>query len=199
MYGTCGKLAGGTLSPALMVMVHRGECLVIPRPLMMLALPDIQLGHGSGSSLPLPVLALAGVSTLVAVVVSGISIWLQLTNYRKPLLQRYPLISSYTFSLDAHCPLCSMVVRIMVMVPLYGVASFISLFSLEAAFFIDVIRDIYEVPPVVRPSFALFAHQVYLGLCYILFLCPPSRLSGRRALAAYSFARSTAHSGRLSC
>ncbi|KAH0828749.1 DUF300 domain-containing protein [Lanmaoa asiatica] len=83
------------------------------------------LGHGSGSNLPLPVLALAGISTIVAVVVSGISIWLQLRNYRKPLLQR-------------------MVVRIMVMVPLYAVSSLISLFSLEAAFFIDAIRDIYE-------------------------------------------------------
>jgi Organic solute transporter Ostalpha len=38
-----------------------------------------------------------------------------------------------------------MVVRIMVMVPLYGVSSLIALFSLEAAFVIDVIRDIYEV------------------------------------------------------
>lgn len=38
-----------------------------------------------------------------------------------------------------------MVIRIMLMVPLYAVASLISLFSLEAAFFIDVIRDIYEV------------------------------------------------------
>lgn len=38
-----------------------------------------------------------------------------------------------------------MVIRIMIMVPLYGISSFISLFSLEAAFFIDVIRDIYEV------------------------------------------------------
>ncbi|KIJ16104.1 hypothetical protein PAXINDRAFT_76274, partial [Paxillus involutus ATCC 200175] len=88
-------------------------------------LPDWIFGHGSGSRLPLPVLFLAGICTLVAVVVSGLSIWLQLTNYRKPLLQR-------------------MVVRIMLMVPIYAVASLISLFSLEAAFFIDVIRDVYE-------------------------------------------------------
>lgn len=33
----------------------------------------------------------------------------------------------------------------MLMVPLYGISSLISLFSLEAAFVIDVIRDIYEV------------------------------------------------------
>ena len=38
-----------------------------------------------------------------------------------------------------------MVVRIMVMIPIYAVASLISLFSLEAAFFIDAIRDVYEV------------------------------------------------------
>ncbi|KAJ7256174.1 organic solute transporter Ostalpha-domain-containing protein [Mycena haematopus] len=80
---------------------------------------------GAGSSLPTPVLVVAGLSTLVAVVVSGMSIHLQLRNYRKPALQR-------------------MVVRIMVMVPLYAVSSLISLFSLEAAFFIDAIRDIYE-------------------------------------------------------
>lgn len=32
----------------------------------------------------------------------------------------------------------------MVMVPIYGIASLISLFSINAAFFIDAIRDIYE-------------------------------------------------------
>ena len=38
-----------------------------------------------------------------------------------------------------------MVVRIMVMVPIYAIASLISLFSVEAAFVIDALRDIYEV------------------------------------------------------
>jgi Organic solute transporter Ostalpha len=38
-----------------------------------------------------------------------------------------------------------MVIRIMLMVPIYAVSSLISLFSLEAAFVIDAIRDIYEV------------------------------------------------------
>ena len=38
-----------------------------------------------------------------------------------------------------------MVVRIMLMVPIYAISSLISLFSLEAAFVIDAIRDIYEV------------------------------------------------------
>ncbi|KAG2121955.1 DUF300-domain-containing protein [Suillus clintonianus] len=88
-------------------------------------LPDLSYRGGAGSGLPIPVLLLAGVSTLVAVTVSGLSIWLQLRNYRKPLLQR-------------------MVIRIMLMVPIYAVSSLISLFSLDAAFFIDVIRDVYE-------------------------------------------------------
>ncbi|KAK0499557.1 DUF300 domain-containing protein [Armillaria luteobubalina] len=80
---------------------------------------------GAGSRLPTAVLAVAGVSTVVAVLVSAMSIYLQLKNYRRPVLQR-------------------MVVRIMIMVPIYGVSSFISLFSLEAAVFIDAVRDIYE-------------------------------------------------------
>jgi hypothetical protein len=33
----------------------------------------------------------------------------------------------------------------MLMVPIYGISSLIALFSLEAAFVIDAIRDIYEV------------------------------------------------------
>ncbi|KHN97986.1 DUF300 domain protein [Metarhizium album ARSEF 1941] len=53
------------------------------------------------------------------------SIWLQTKNYRKPLLQRY-------------------VVRILLMVPIYSIASFTSMVSLTAAAFIDPIRDIYE-------------------------------------------------------
>ncbi|KIP03644.1 hypothetical protein PHLGIDRAFT_110592, partial [Phlebiopsis gigantea 11061_1 CR5-6] len=83
------------------------------------------LGRGSGSSLPLPVLLLSGISTVIATCVSATSIYLHLRNYRKPRLQRQ-------------------VIRIMVMVPLYAIASLISLFSLEAAFFIDAVRDIYE-------------------------------------------------------
>jgi hypothetical protein len=46
-------------------------------------------GSGAGSRLPTPVLVLAGTSTFVAVIVSAMSIHLQLKNYRKPSLQRY--------------------------------------------------------------------------------------------------------------
>jgi len=38
-----------------------------------------------------------------------------------------------------------MVVRIMLTVPIYSISSLISIFSLEAAFVIDAIRNIYEV------------------------------------------------------
>ncbi|KAL4255529.1 Organic solute transporter subunit alpha/Transmembrane protein 184 [Pleurotus pulmonarius] len=86
---------------------------------------DLEVGSGSGSRLPTAVLTLAGVSSLLAVLISGMSIYLQLKNYRKPGLQR-------------------MVVRIMLMVPIYAVSSFISLVSLEAAVVIDAVRDIYE-------------------------------------------------------
>ncbi|KAF8598955.1 DUF300-domain-containing protein [Ceratobasidium sp. AG-I] len=82
-------------------------------------------GSGSGSGLSTTVLLTAGVATAVATVVSTWSIYLHLKNYRKPALQR-------------------MVIRIMVMVPLYAVSSFVSLFSLEAGVIIDVVRDVYE-------------------------------------------------------
>ena len=107
------------------------------------------LGSGSGSHLPLPVLVLAGISTVVATVVSATSIFLHLRNYRKPRLQRYAngrcLWSSFPLITTPR-----MVIRIMIMVPLYAIASLISLFSLEAAFFIDAVRDIYEVSPLLN-------------------------------------------------
>ena len=53
------------------------------------------------------------------------SILLQAKNYRKPLLQRY-------------------VVRILLMVPIYSIASWTSMISLKAASFLDPVRDIYE-------------------------------------------------------
>ncbi|KAI9456749.1 organic solute transporter Ostalpha-domain-containing protein [Russula earlei] len=81
--------------------------------------------RGSGSALDPAILRITVVATIVATLVSAASISMHLKNYRKPMLQR-------------------MVVRIMLMVPIYAVSSLISLFSLEAAFIIDAIRDIYE-------------------------------------------------------
>ncbi|KAI5792155.1 organic solute transporter Ostalpha-domain-containing protein, partial [Pyronema domesticum] len=68
---------------------------------------------------------LSGVASLVATLLSLLSIWFQLKNYRKPLLQRY-------------------VVRILLMVPIYAISSWVSLISLTAAQFLDPIRDMYE-------------------------------------------------------
>ncbi|KAH6607755.1 seven transmembrane receptor [Trichoderma cornu-damae] len=84
-------------------------------------MPDL----GTGQKFTTATTVVAGVASLAATVVSVISIWLQAKNYRKPLLQRY-------------------VVRILLMVPIYSVASWTSMVSLRAAAFVDPIRDIYE-------------------------------------------------------
>lgn len=87
------------------------------------------MSGGSGSSGRLsesswPIIA-AGVASTFSTLVSIISLWTHLKQYRKPIMQRY-------------------VVRIMLMVPLYAIASWLSLLSFTAASFIDPIRDVYE-------------------------------------------------------
>ncbi|KAK0624462.1 Transmembrane protein 184-like protein [Lasiodiplodia hormozganensis] len=71
------------------------------------------------------VVIVAGVAALVASLLTVLSVWLQAKNYRKPLLQRY-------------------VVRILLMVPIFSIASWASLISLTAAFWIAPLRDVYE-------------------------------------------------------
>ncbi|KAI1275677.1 DUF300 domain protein [Xylaria sp. FL0933] len=85
---------------------------------------DIMAG-GTGEKFTTVVTIVAGVFSLAAAILSVVSIWFQLKNYRKPLLQRY-------------------VVRILLMVPIYSVSSWVSMVSLKAAAFLDPIRDIYE-------------------------------------------------------
>ncbi|KAK6099191.1 hypothetical protein MT418_8444 [Batrachochytrium dendrobatidis] len=68
---------------------------------------------------------LAGVSVFVATVLSLYSMFLHLKNYRRPDLQR-------------------LIIRILWMVPIYGVASFVSLSSKYTSHYIDTIRDVYE-------------------------------------------------------
>ncbi|KAF4552027.1 Organic solute transporter Ostalpha-like protein 2 [Elsinoe fawcettii] len=80
---------------------------------------------GTGSRFATIVTILAGVSALIACVVTFISVWLQSKNYRKPLLQRY-------------------VIRILVLVPIFAASSWASLYSLKVAFWIDPFRDVYE-------------------------------------------------------
>lgn len=80
---------------------------------------------GTGSKFAEWVVILAGVSALIACIATVVSILLQAKNYRKPLLQRH-------------------VIRILVLVPIFSIASWASLTSLQVAFWVDPVRDIYE-------------------------------------------------------
>ncbi|KAF4302488.1 hypothetical protein GTA08_BOTSDO10101 [Botryosphaeria dothidea] len=80
---------------------------------------------GTGGRLGDWVIITAGAAALVASLLTVVSVWLQSKNYRKPLLQRY-------------------VIRILLMVPIFSVASWASLVSLKVAFWIDPFRDVYE-------------------------------------------------------
>ncbi|KAI8960702.1 DUF300-domain-containing protein [Daldinia sp. FL1419] len=83
------------------------------------------MAGGTGQKFTTATTVIAGVFSLAATLLSIVSIWLQLKNYRKPLLQRY-------------------VVRILLMVPIYSISSWASMVSLAASAFLDPIRDIYE-------------------------------------------------------
>ena len=86
-----------------------------------------------------------------------------------------------------------MVIRIMLMVPIYAIASLIALFSLEAAFVIDVIRDIYEVQPQ-EPDIATgWADPLSRpsGFCDLLFLPTLGRIHGRGTIPSHSSTRKT--------
>ncbi|KAL7412948.1 organic solute transporter Ostalpha-domain-containing protein [Mrakia frigida] len=96
---------------------------------------------GSGSSLPAALLHVSLGCTLFATLASFWSIYLHLKGYRRPALQR-------------------LVVRIMIMIPLYAISSLVSLHSLEAAFWIDAVRDLYEAF-VIYTFFSLLV--TYLG------------------------------------
>ena len=123
------------------------------RPLSLVAMGEESDPKGTGNRLARAVIIVAGVAALASILISFLSIWLQLkstclissftassrdifrsghmcmanqcTDYRKPLLQRY-------------------VVRILIMVPIYAASSWASVVSLQAAFYLDPLRDIYE-------------------------------------------------------
>lgn len=88
--------------------------------------PNSNLQGGTGQKLGKAVIVVTGVFSLVAIIITAVSIWLQTKNYRKPLLQRY-------------------VIRILVLVPFFSAASWASIVSLKASFWIDPFRDVYEV------------------------------------------------------
>ena len=79
-----------------------------------------------------------GISGFFAFMSTGFSIWLiykHLMNYTKPHLQRY-------------------IVRIIIMVPIYAIDSWISLRWIEYSIYFDLLRDAYEAY-VVYSFFAL--------------------------------------------
>ncbi|ORZ02434.1 organic solute transporter Ostalpha-domain-containing protein [Syncephalastrum racemosum] len=80
---------------------------------------------GAGAELNPLAIHLALMFTLVGSCISMISVWLHWKNYRKPNQQRQ-------------------VIRILWMVPIYGFSTYISLVSLNVAFYVDTFRDIYE-------------------------------------------------------
>ena len=75
-----------------------------------------------------------------------------------------------------------MVIRIMIMVPIYAISSLISLFSLEAAFVIDALRDIYEVCSgyTFNHVFILITLQAFVIYCFFNLLL--NYLGGERSL-----------------
>ncbi|RMY71246.1 hypothetical protein D0862_14631 [Hortaea werneckii] len=80
---------------------------------------------GTGSGFKQWILILAGLSALLACLLTVLTTLLQAKNYRKPLLQRH-------------------VIRILIMVLIFSAASWASLTSLRVAFWIDPFRDVYE-------------------------------------------------------
>ncbi|KAI0095728.1 DUF300 domain protein [Nemania sp. FL0031] len=114
-------------------------------------------GGGTGEKFTTATTIVAGVFSLAATFLSIVSIWFQLKNYRKPLLQRY-------------------VVRILLMVPIYSISSWVSMVSLTAAAFLDPIRDIYE-------AFTI----------YTFFQLLINYLDGERALIIMTHGRAPLH------
>ncbi|KAI5463147.1 organic solute transporter Ostalpha-domain-containing protein [Mariannaea sp. PMI_226] len=112
---------------------------------------------GTGQKLTHATIVVSGVASLAATLMSIASIFLQAKNYRKPLLQRY-------------------VVRILLMVPIYSIASWTSMVSLKAAAFLDPIRDIYE-------AFTI----------YTFFQLLINYLDGERALIVMTHGRAPVH------
>jgi hypothetical protein len=78
-----------------------------------------------------------GVFAFIATCISLFSIWLQLKNYRKPILQRYVVRILLMYVLDEG----SADDR----VPLYAISSWWGLKNFTVASIIDPVRDVYEV------------------------------------------------------
>lgn len=69
----------------------------------------------------------------------------------------------------------------MLMVPIYAVSSLISLFSLEAAFVIDALRDVYEVRVILYELWPMLSTlQAFVIYCFFNLLL--GYLGGERSL-----------------
>jgi len=115
------------------------------------------MAGGTGQKLADAATWIGAIASIAATVLSIVSIWLQTKNYRKPLLQRY-------------------VVRILLMVPIYSIASWTSMVSQTAAAFLDPVRDIYE-------AFTI----------YTFFQLLINYLGGERALIIMTHGREPVH------
>ena len=90
---------------------------------------------------PTFLLVLCGLSSSVASLIALVSIFMHLKNYRRPDVQR-------------------LIIRILFLVPIYSIASFLSLSASRASLVYDAIREIYEAF-VIYTFFCLLVN--YLG------------------------------------
>ncbi|KAI8825289.1 organic solute transporter subunit alpha/Transmembrane protein [Fimicolochytrium jonesii] len=112
--------------------------------------------HTQATDRPFPYF-LAGLGAVTATTISFYTMFLHLKNYRRPDLQR-------------------LTIRILWMVPIYAIASFISLWSRGESDYIDTFRDMYE-------GFVI----------YSFFLLCINYLGGERALLAMLDERMRTH------
>jgi len=114
---------------------------------------------------------------------------MQMSGLHRDRSRRSSTTWKFQVNVECHANLACirMVVRIMLMVPIYAISSLISLFSLEAAFVIDAIRDIYEV---CRASSKLpySVTMASTGIRNLLLFPTTSRISWWGAFAPHSSA-----------
>ncbi|ORX95911.1 DUF300-domain-containing protein [Basidiobolus meristosporus CBS 931.73] len=86
---------------------------------------ELHDNSGAGSELGNTAVRFAGLFSIIATGISLYCMWSHLKNYARPNLQRN-------------------VMRIIWMIPVYAISSWISLYSLKLAFYVDALRDVYE-------------------------------------------------------
>ncbi|CAG8623286.1 8836_t:CDS:2, partial [Paraglomus occultum] len=108
---------------------------------------------GTGQYLDPAYVRIAGLFAWTATGLSVMAIWSHLKNYRKPVsgegvegARGETLIERHVYGkiYEEKKRLQRFVVRIIAMVPIYAISSWISLISLRMAFYLDAVRDIYE-------------------------------------------------------